>query len=58
MAQGLEQGLAQGEILGAISVYLEPGWSEEAISGKIMEKFSITREEAEKYVQQKTTKEE
>lgn len=53
MKQGIQQGIQQGEILGALGVYLELGLTEEGVIAKMKEKFSLTQEEAEKYLQQK-----
>ena len=58
MAQGIAQGLEQGEILGAIGVYLELGFPVREIADKIVKKFAITQEEAEKYIQQKLVRNE
>ena len=53
LAERTEQSLSQGEILGAIGVYQELGLEKTVILSKITEKFSISREEAEKYLKRK-----
>lgn len=47
--RAIARGLAQG-MQGMAELLQELGWTEEAIIAKIMEKFSITQEEAESYV--------
>ena len=48
--KGMAQGMEQGKVYGAISVYREKGLSNEETSKKIREKFHLTKEKAESYL--------
>ena len=50
-ADGMAKGIAKGEIIGAIKLYRdEMHLMPVEITGKIMARFSLQKEEAEKYV--------
>lgn len=49
-ARGISIGKAKGKILGTVETYHDIGLNDNEIITKIMDKFSITREEAEKYL--------
>ena len=50
LAQGIEQGIEQG-IRGLVDILREMGTPREIIIDKIMEKFELTKAQAEKFVQ-------
>ena len=50
LAQGIEQGIEQG-IRGLVDILREMGTPREIITDKIMEKFELTKAQAEKFVQ-------
>jgi hypothetical protein len=50
LTQGIEQGIEQG-IRGLVDILREMGTPREIIIDKIMEKFALTKAQAEKFVQ-------
>ena len=53
LEEQVEQSFSHGEILGTIGAYLELGIAEAMIISRVMEKFSVLREDAEMYLAQK-----
>ncbi len=48
--KGKAQGLEQGKVYGAVSVYRDMGLSDEEILKRIQEKYHLTKETAESYL--------
>ena len=48
--EGIEQGIEQGKIYGAVSVYREMGMTDYDISVKLQKKFRLSEKEAEEYL--------
>ena len=48
--EGISIGEARGKILGTVGAFHDIGMNDNDIITKVIDKFSITREEAEKYL--------
>ena len=49
--EAIEQDIEQGKVLGAIAIFRDFGLDSNDIIARIISKFSLTRDEAESYMQ-------